>query len=261
MSFQHCENRFPLSVTVLAALILGLILCPFIYVAFGALEGYPSTPAYIILIILPPFLISSAFLLFRLLSKPKESASKKIWQIVEILSWLVIAAFTWFVSFHPWNSLIEWIGLLFIVYLLASLISLPIVLFMRKTALQQRLMKRPPIAKAGIVLGVAFLLVAGCGHMDLSTMGFPDGHLTDFGRETYNLRFKAIFANAIFGFIGIIYGFRWIRPSRIMKLALVLAFVVVALPSVLLPSCAILPGCPQVYETVTGRIFNDGSGG
>jgi len=105
------------------------------------------------------------------------------------------------------------------------------------------------------------MLVAGYGYLDWSSLGFPDGHLTNFERETRDLRFGVFISNIISGFLGIAYGFGWIRPSRIITLALVLAFVLVAIPSALLPSCASLPGCPQVYETVTGHTFIDGGGG
>jgi len=121
--------------------------------------------------------------------------------------------------------------------------------------------KRPPLVKTGLLLGMAFLLVAGHGYMDWRFLGFPDGSLTAFERETSNLRFGAVLANTLFGFFGIAYGFRWVRRSKITTWALILAFVVVALPSVLLPSCASLPGCPQAYETVTGHAFNHGAGG
>lgn len=113
----------------------------------------------------------------------------------------------------------------------------------------------------GIALSVTMLLAAGLGYMEWSFTGFPDGHLTEFERETRSFSFGALLANSLFGFLGLAYGFGWIRPSRVMTLVLVLAFAVVTVPSVMLPSCPQLPACVQIYEIVTGHVPDDGTGG
>jgi hypothetical protein len=134
----HFESRSFLPASALAALVLGLVLCPFIYVAIGALRGFE--PVFLF-VVLPLLLFSNGYLLFRFLGKPKERASSSVWLLAEILSWFVIAAFIMFISQISWFPL-ERIGMFLMFFLLASLFSLPVVL-MRKTALQQRLMKLP----------------------------------------------------------------------------------------------------------------------
>jgi hypothetical protein len=126
---------------------------------------------------------------------------------------------------------------------------------------------RRPIAggRLGFVLGIVLLLAAGLGYMDRISLGFPDGHLTAFERETSSLRFGALIANSFFGLLGLVYGFAsgfgWIRQSRVMTLVLVLAFAAIALPSVMLPGCADLQACVQIYQIVTGHEPDDGHGG
>jgi len=164
MLSQRCESRSFLPATALAAFVLGWVLCPFIYVAIGAL-GHFFAPAFFF-IALPLMLISSGCLLFRFLGKPKEPASSAAWLIAEILSWFLIAAFITVVSNFTLFTPFERIGVLFMLYLLASLLSLPIVL-MRKTALQQRLMKLPNsvitlllvlVASISVVITAVYLL-------------------------------------------------------------------------------------------------------
>ena len=133
------ENRAALPAAVLAALVLGLVLCPYIYVAIGALGQFAPALSFVAL---PLLLISSGCLLFRFLGKPKERASSNAWLIAEILSWFVIAAFITVISNFTLFTTFERIATFFMFFLLASLLSLPVVL-MRKTALQQRLMKLP----------------------------------------------------------------------------------------------------------------------
>ena len=118
----------------------------------------------------------------------------------------------------------------------------------------------PLLGKIGIVLGIAFLLAAGYGYIAIPT-GFPDGYVSPFARETHDLRLGASIANGVLGLLGLACGAELIKPSKIMILALVLAFMALALPSLLLPSCTDLPGCREAYQTVTGRFFDDGGGG
>ena len=141
MSSQQSKNRSSFPAAALAAFVLGSVLCPFVYVVIGALGEFESEISLFLLLLL---LTSSGYLLFRFLSKPKESASGGVWRIAEILSWFVIAAFIVVASNIriPFFTVLARTGFLFMFLLLASLLSLPVVL-LRKTALQQRLMKLP----------------------------------------------------------------------------------------------------------------------
>jgi hypothetical protein len=146
MSSGRSENHAFLPASALAALVLGLVLCPFIYVAIGALGQFAPALSFVAL---PPLLISSGYLLFRFLGKPKEPASNSVWLIGrilsligEILSWFVIAAFLVIVSNFTLFTTFERISVLLKFFLLTSLFSLPFVLI-RKTMLQQRLMQLP----------------------------------------------------------------------------------------------------------------------
>lgn len=133
------ENRAALPAALLAAFVLGLVLCSFIYAVIAQRQGFGAAFYFAVL---PPLLIGNGYLLFRLLGRPQEPASRGVWLIAETLSWFVIAAFIAFVSYFVMDTLTEGIAALFVFNLLASLFSLPVVL-LRKTALQQRLMKLP----------------------------------------------------------------------------------------------------------------------
>ena len=145
MSFQQSENRSSRSASALTALVLGLALCPFIYVLYSALLLFLFLTPGFCLVALPLLLTSSSYLLFRFIGKPKEPSSSGL--IAEILSWFVIAVVTTIIAKSipiVFGDTFDRIALFSIVFLLASLICFPVVLT-RKTALQQRLMKLPNI--------------------------------------------------------------------------------------------------------------------
>lgn len=112
-----------------------------------------------------------------------------------------------------------------------------------------------------LIAGIGFLLAAGLGYMDYASLGFPDGHLTAFERETSSLRFGMLIANVILGLLGVACGLGWLRRSRALVLALLVAFVVVAIPSTMLPRCPEMSSCVSAYEAVTGHIPDHGIGG
>ena len=65
------------------------------------------------------------------------------------------------------------------------------------------------------IIGIGFLLAAGLGYVDYSSLGFPDGYLSAFELETRDLRFAAIIANVTLGVLVCACGLSWIRsPSR-----------------------------------------------
>ncbi|MCL2075327.1 MAG: hypothetical protein FWH15_02585 [Betaproteobacteria bacterium] len=150
MTSLRSKNRSSLPATALAALVLGLVLCPFIYALFHVL-GQTVTPNLSLFVVLLLLLISGGCLLFRFLGKPKEPASSGAWLIAEILGWLVIAMSIMILSQCVFCSILDRTGGFLMFFLFASLLSLPVVL-MRKTALQQRLMKLPNIVITPLVV-------------------------------------------------------------------------------------------------------------
>ena len=135
--------------------ILGLVLCPFGYIALGALSGFAPGFAYRTL---PPLLASVGFLLYRFLSKPRAEAADAMLIVIEVVGWILIAAFLALVSSFNLATLFEQIGLTATFFLAASGISLLVVL-LRSTAVQQRL-KRFPTFAIGLLLLVLVVLAA-----------------------------------------------------------------------------------------------------
>jgi hypothetical protein len=113
---------------------------------------------------LPPFLMASACLLARYLSKPSEAPTERgILLVAEIASWLVIIGFLTVISSFTLLTRFERIGLSSTFFLVASVLCLPAVLI-RRTALQQRLARLPgsaaKLALFAILLGTAALVTA-----------------------------------------------------------------------------------------------------
>jgi hypothetical protein len=153
MSSQLSERGANLPTAGLAACVLGLALCPFIYIAIGALAGFAPAFSFVAL---PPLLISCGYLLYRFLSKPSAPAPSGLGLVAELVSWMVIVAFVAIVSNFTLQSPFERLGLSLCFFLLASVLCLPIVL-MRRTALQQRLMQLPSAAVTFLLLVVVLL--------------------------------------------------------------------------------------------------------
>jgi hypothetical protein len=112
-----------------------------------------------------------------------------------------------------------------------------------------------------IIVGIGFLLAARFGYTDYSLLGFPDGYVSDFEIETRNLLFAAIIANVALGALACAFGLGWISPSSALVLWAAAAFLVIAIPSVMLPSCPEMELCIDIYKTVTGHPPNHGIGG
>ena len=115
--------------------------------------------------------------------------------------------------------------------------------------------------RLALLLGIGFLLAAGYGYMDYSSLGFPDGHLTAFEQETSGLRFGVPVASGILGLLGCACGLGWIRPGRGSAAALAAAFCLVIIEGAILPRCPELSACVQLYEAVTGHMPDHGVGG
>lgn len=112
-----------------------------------------------------------------------------------------------------------------------------------------------------VLIGVAFLLVAGLGELEYSFLGFPDGHLTEFDHETSNLRLAAVRANLALGLLACAFGFGWRRASIAIVLTFAAALILIAIPSRILPHCPKIPSCISIYETITGHPPDNGIGG
>jgi len=140
----------------LAACILGLVLCPFLFIAVGALSGFSDAFSFVML---PPFLLGSGFLLARFLSKPSDRAMRSVLLLaIEGVSWVAVGTFLYFVSGFNLMSGLERSGAACTSFLVASAASLPIVL-LRRTALERRLAPLPSAVTVTLLLLI--LVVSG----------------------------------------------------------------------------------------------------
>lgn len=112
-----------------------------------------------------------------------------------------------------------------------------------------------------VLIGIAFLLVAGLCDLEYSSLGFPDGHLTEFDIETGNLRFAAVWANLAFGLFACVLGASWRKAPIALVPIFVAALILVAVPSRTLPRCPQIQSCVWIYESITGHPPDDGIGG
>lgn len=149
MKFLAKDNSH---ITLLAACISGLVICPYGYIAFGALSSFPPAFSFIFL---PPLILGSGFLFWRFLSKPLEKPTSTLLLVLEAASWIAIGVFLFYVSNFRLLTVFERIGLSCLFFLLASLISLPVVVF-RETSLERRLAKLPSsVSIAALVVVLA----------------------------------------------------------------------------------------------------------
>lgn len=143
------------AVTGLVACLLGLIVCPFAYIALGIRAEF--SPTFYVVALLP-FLLASGFLLWRYLSKPSERTMRRLPALVaEGISWVVVARFLVVVSAINLVRGAERVGVAAQWFLAATAISLPIALT-RRTALQRRLASLPKgivVAALLSILGIA----------------------------------------------------------------------------------------------------------
>lgn len=123
----------------LSACVFGLVLCPYVYVAIGALAGFGLAFSFLTL---PPLAASTGLLLYRFLSNP---SGQRIRPWMELVCFSVVIAFLVLVSGFSLHTTLERIGLTSSVFLASSVLCLPVVL-MRRTALQQRVESLPVLA-------------------------------------------------------------------------------------------------------------------
>ena len=139
---------------VATACLLGLVVCPYGFIAVGALSSYP---ALFSVVMLPPFLLGSGFLLWRYLSRPSPAPGRRRFLLVfEGLSWLAVGVFLFFISNFTLLTDLERFGAVCTDFLAASALFLAVVL-LRSTALEQRLGRLP---RAVVLIFLILLLVA-----------------------------------------------------------------------------------------------------
>lgn len=111
-----------------------------------------------------------------------------------------------------------------------------------------------------LVWALACLVLALVEGSSLAMVGFPDGHLTVWERETVGLR-RWLLALCV-GQALVIGGLAILRPrmSRI-GLAAVAAGVLVVMPMIVVTTCPGSESCRAGYEALTGRMLDHGIGG
>lgn len=149
-----------LLIAALAACILGLALCPVPYVAVGALFRFPPLFS---LVMVPPWLLGSGWLLWRYLRKPTASPAARTPRAVLVFglegaSWIAIATFAYFISGFTLMTSAERVGAACTAFLLTAAGCLPLALA-RRTALERRLAALSSTAAALLLL----LILAASG--------------------------------------------------------------------------------------------------
>jgi len=147
-----------LPVTLLAACVLGLVLCP---VPFAVLAARAELTPLALAATGLPFALGATVLLRRFLRKPSAEATAR-GAMVELSSWVVVVSFLLFISqMHLLRGVQRW-GAVSMVFLSASACCMPFV-WLRPTALEQRLARLPRalivMALCGVLLLSGSLLV------------------------------------------------------------------------------------------------------
>jgi hypothetical protein len=143
-----------------------------LYIPARLPEGNLERPEFWLLLLLQ--IICGSYLLYRFLWKPSEQPSSPVLLVCDLFSALAITVFISMAS--QWLS-ISWIKtfsevvLPLLYFLLAILISLPVVLI-RETALQRRLMMRLP--NSILMLLVALVLSSTVGILTIIAMSPPE---------------------------------------------------------------------------------------
>jgi drug/metabolite transporter (DMT)-like permease len=140
---------------VLTACVLGLAVCPVVYIAIGALSRFPPRFS---LVMLPPYVLGGGYLLWRYLSRPSEPRRQLPLALVEAVSWLPVGVLLYFISGFALMTSIERIGAASAAFLVSSGACLPIVLA-RPASLERRLARLP----RPVLVAVTFLVLMASG--------------------------------------------------------------------------------------------------
>jgi hypothetical protein len=152
-------NRNRITSALLAACTLGLLLCPFVYLAMGALTAFE--PA-LFAVTLPPLGASIYYLGRRYLREEAGKLKKTRHALLEFVSWFVVGGFLLIVSDLGLQTSSERVGLFFCIELPASAACLPFTL-RRRMALTERLAHLPAwvaIAALALFAGAAAIAIA-----------------------------------------------------------------------------------------------------
>ena len=148
----------------LAACLVGLILCPWVFVANGALSGF--SPAFSF-VMLPPFLLGGILLLRHFLSKPKEpETTQSLSWFLEALSWVVVVAFLYLISGVNLMKGLERLGAVCTFFLATSAGCLPILL-LRPTIIERRLARLP--RRVSVIALILIVIVSGIAMLSYLT--------------------------------------------------------------------------------------------
>lgn len=105
------------------------------------------------------------------------------------------------------------------------------------------------------------LLAAGLGALDYGSLGFPDGHLTRFERETEGLRRGAIIAETALAAFAILAACGLLKARAPLLWLGLAAGLLVLVPAAGLPHCPAIGTCAALYQAVTGHPPDHGLGG
>lgn len=117
---------------IVSALILALLLCPFLYIAAGFLMQF----SHIFSIIFVPAALASIgylFLRYFLRTPPKKYF---VLLLLEIIAWLITVFFISVLSKVSLNNKLEALGLFSSIYLVSFVLALAIIAFMKKTYIE-----------------------------------------------------------------------------------------------------------------------------
>ncbi len=140
----------------LGACLVGLVLSPLGFIATGALSDF--SPVFSTLM-LPPLLLGGAFLLRRLLARPRERPPERRppW-LLDAASWIVVAGALYLISGANLMRGLERLGAVCTFFLAGAVLGLPILL-RRQTAVETRLARLP--RTASLILLTAIVGLAG----------------------------------------------------------------------------------------------------
>lgn len=161
------RSRMP--AIAMTACVLGLATCPLLYIPLGApaeLEAESRTVTVTIAI------LSSAFLLWRFLSKPSDRPSARWPWTVEALCWVALTYFAVVVSQFRLLSEIQRICGTSLLFLAAAVLWAPVVA-LRRTALEQRISRLP----SGVSLSASVALLATSAVLSYLLFASPDRFL------------------------------------------------------------------------------------
>jgi hypothetical protein len=149
---------------LLTAVVLGLLSCPVVFVAFGRRDLRPIFLA----VVVPPLLAAVGFLLLRYLARPTERSRRRLSLIFEVVSWIVAMAFLTVVSGVNLLVGIERIGAASVVFLVASVLWLPVVI-RKRTALEDRLAALLSGRSATVIVAIVATAAVVTALMNLAT--------------------------------------------------------------------------------------------